>query len=244
MTAAEATPDAPAAEPADLPVDGKHRSLQILPPPFGPERARPRAVVYVHLSGEALTAGTGVARVENVGPVLLGRLRLLLGDHCSINLKPVIDLPSGHTPIDAYEIPASLREQLQLRYPADVFPYAAAASRPIDVDHTIPYLSPDRGGPPGQTRLGNLGPHARRHHRLKTHGRWQVRQPEPGIWLWRSPHGKIYLVNATGTHPLGDTPYAQTIWDGAATNPSELAAEDRRGRRDELSVIGSLTPIG
>jgi hypothetical protein len=244
LTAAEATPDAPAAEPADLPVDGAHRSLQILPPPFGPERARPRAVVYVHLSGEALTAGTGVARVENVGPILLNRLRLLLGDHCSINLKPVIDLPAGHTPIDAYEIPASLREQLQLRYPADVFPYAAAVSRSIDIDHTIPYLSPDRGGPPGQTRLGNLGPHVRRHHNQKTHGRWQVRQPEPGTWLWRSPHGRIYLVNTSGTHPLGDTPYAQTIWDAAASNPSELAAEDRRGRRDQVSVIGSLTPIG
>ena len=111
LTAAAATPDPP----VDPRVGGAHRSLQILPPPFGPERARPRAVVYVHLSGEALTAGTGVARVENVGPILLNRLRLLLGDHCSINLKPVIDLPAGHTPIDAYEIPASLREQLQLR---------------------------------------------------------------------------------------------------------------------------------
>jgi hypothetical protein len=157
----------------------------------GPQRARPRAVVYVHLSAEALTAGTGVARVENVGPVLLGRLRLLLGEHCTIHLKPVIDLPAGHTPIDAYEIPASLREQLQLRYPTDVFPYAAAVNRTIDVDHTIPYLSPDRGGPPGQTRLGNLGPHIRRNHNQKTHGRWQVRQPEPGTWLWRSPHGRI-----------------------------------------------------
>ncbi len=217
MTAAEATPD-----PADR-VDGAHRSLQILPPPFGPERARPRAVVYVHLSGEALTAGTGVARVENVGPILLNRLRLLLGEHCSINLKPVIDLPAGHTPIDAYEIPASLREQLQLRYPADVFPYAAAVSRSIDIDHTIPYLSPDRGGPPGQTRLGNLGPHARRHHNQKTHGRWQVRQPEPGTWLWRSPHGRIYLVNATGTHPLGDTEFAAAIWRAAAGPPQNLA---------------------
>jgi hypothetical protein len=202
---------------------GAHRSLQILPPPFGPERARPRAVVYVHLSGEALTAGTGVARVENVGPVLLNRLRLLLGEHCSINLKPVIDLPSGHTPVDAYEIPASLREQLQLRYPADVFPYAAAVSRPIDVDHTIPYLHPDRGGSPGQTRLGNLGPHVRRHHNQKTHGRWQVRQPEPGTWLWRSPHGRIYLVNGTGTHPLGDTEFAAAIWRAAAGPPQNLA---------------------
>jgi hypothetical protein len=91
--------------------------------------------------------------------VLLARLRALLGDRCSINLNPVIDLPAGHLPVDSYEIPTALREQLQLRYPADVFPYAAAVSRRLDLDHTIPYLSPDRGGPPGQTRIGNLGPH-------------------------------------------------------------------------------------
>ena len=200
-----------------------HPSLQILPSPFGPERARPRAVVYVHLSAEALTAGTGIARVEDVGPVLLSRLRLLLGELCTINLKPVIDLPAGHTPIDAYEIPASLREQLLLRNPADVFPYAAAVSRSIDIDHTIPYLHPDRGGPPGQTRLGNLGPHVRRHHRLKTHGGWQVRQPEPGIWLWRSPHKRIYLVNATGTHPLGDTEFAEAIWRAAGPPQAQVS---------------------
>ena len=63
--------------------------------------------------------------------------------------------------------PDRLREQLLLRNSADVFPYAAAVSRSIDVDHTIPYLSPDKGGPPGQTRLGDLGPHVRRHHRQK-----------------------------------------------------------------------------
>jgi hypothetical protein len=94
-----------------------HRSLQISPPPFRPDRARPRAVVYVHLSEEALSAGLGVARVEDVGPVLLNRLHALLGDHCTISLKPVIDLPAGHTPVDSYEIPARLREQLQLRSP-------------------------------------------------------------------------------------------------------------------------------
>jgi hypothetical protein len=158
LAGAEPTPDPPAAEPTpDPPLDGEHRSLQILPPPFGPERARPRAVVYLHLSAEALTAGAGVARVEDVGPVLLGRLRQLLGEHCTINLKPVIDLPAGHTAVDCYEIPASLREQLLLRNPADVFPYAAV-SRSIDVDHTIPYLSPDRGGPPGQTRSATWDP--------------------------------------------------------------------------------------
>ena len=195
--------------------EGAHRSLQLTPPPFDPDRARPRAVIYVHLSEEALSGGSGVARVEEVGPVLLCRLRFLLGDRCGISLKPVIDLPAGHIPVDSYEIPTRLREQLQLRYPADVFPYAAAVSRRIDVDHTIAYLSTDKGGPPGQTRIGNLGPHVRRHHNYKTSGGWQVRQPEPGTWLWRSPHRRIYLVNATGTHPLGDSEFAQKMWRAA-----------------------------
>jgi Domain of unknown function (DUF222) len=114
--------------------------------------------------------------------------------------------------VDSYEIPASLREQILLRNPADVFPYAAAVSRSIDIDHTIPYLNPDKGGPPGQTRIGNLGPQLRRHHNYKTHGGWQVGQPEPATWLWRAPHGRIYLVNTTGTHPLGDSQFAQAIW--------------------------------
>jgi len=157
-----AEPADPAEEPAcetEVSFDeAAHRSLQISPPPFHPDRARPRAIVYVHLSEEALSGGLGVARVEDVGPVLLNRLHALLGDHCTINLKPVIDLPAGHTPVDSYEIPARLREQLQLRYPADVFPYAAAVNRRIDLDHTIPYISPDRGGPPGQTRIGTLDP--------------------------------------------------------------------------------------
>ena len=180
-------------------------------------------MVYVHLSEEALAAGTGVARVEDVGPVLLGRLRTLLGGRCRISVKPVIDLPAGHIPVDCYEIPARLCEQLQLRYPADVFPFAAGVSRRTELDHTIPYRSPDKGGPPGQTRIGNLGPHVRRHHRHKTHAGWQVRQPEPGTWLWRSPHRRIYLINATGTHPLGDTEFAQAIWR-AARLPQALAA--------------------
>jgi Domain of unknown function (DUF222) len=214
-TAPASTPQAQ--QPSSDPTPGEadetaHRSLQVIPPPFHPDRARPRAIIYIHLSEEAVRAGTGVARVEEVGPVLLHRLRSMLGEHCSISLKPAIDLPAGHIPVDGYEIPARLREQLHLRYPADVFPYAAAVSRRIDLDHTIPYLHPDRGGPPGQTRIGNLGPHTRQHHRYKTHAGWQVRQPEPGTWLWRSPHHRVYLVNATGTHPLGDTAYAQMIW--------------------------------
>jgi hypothetical protein len=193
----------------------------------------------VHLNVEALTAGTGIARVESVGPVLLSRLQLLLGDHCRISLKPVIDLPAGHIPVDCYEIPASLREQLQLRYHADVFPYANTVSRSVDMDHTIPYLSPDKGGPPGQTRIGNLGPHTRYHHRVKTFGGWQVWQPEPGTWLWRSPHGWIYLVNATGTHPFGNTQFAQAIWI-TVSSPALIAHQP--SQRPKIPVATMIQP--
>jgi hypothetical protein len=138
--------------------ESAYRSLQVTAPPFDPDRARPRAVVYVHLSGEALTAATGVARVEEVGPVLLGRLRTLLGERCTINLKPVIDLPAGHTPIDAYEISASLREQVLLRNPADVFPFAAAVNRRIDIDHTIPYSTPTEADRPAKPASATSDP--------------------------------------------------------------------------------------
>ncbi|HCB07627.1 MAG TPA: hypothetical protein DEQ43_25810, partial [Nocardioides bacterium] len=30
-----------------------------------------------------------------------------------------------------------------------------------------------------------------------TFGRWQVRQPFPGIYLWRDPHGVYYLIDHT-----------------------------------------------
>ena len=43
--------------------EATHRSIQITPAPFNPDRARPRAIVYVHLSEAALSAGSGVARV-------------------------------------------------------------------------------------------------------------------------------------------------------------------------------------
>ena len=44
------------------------------------------------------------------------------------------------------------------------------------------------------------------HHRIKTHGRWQVQQPYPGIYVWRDPHGAFYLVDHTGTRRLPAVP--------------------------------------
>jgi hypothetical protein len=70
----------------------------------------------------------------------------------------------------------------------------------MEIDHTTPHA---RGGISG---IGNYGPMSRRHHRIKTHGRWQVQQPFPGIYVWRDPHGAYYLVDHTGTRRITRLP--------------------------------------
>ena len=161
--------------------------------------SRPPVTLYVHLTDATLTSGTGVARIEGIGPVLAQQVRGWLTG-CAVTVKPVIDL-NDQVPVDAYEIPDRLREATQLRSPVDVFPYATNTSRRRDLDHTIPWRPPDRDGPPGQTRLDNLAPMTRFHHRIKTHSNWQVAQPFNGVFVWRTPHGHHYLVDNTGTRP-------------------------------------------
>jgi hypothetical protein len=129
-------------------------------------------------------------------------------------VQPIID-PQDVPPVDGYEIPRRIREAMFLRMPASCSPYATKTQR-MDLDHTKPYIPLARGGPPGQTGVHNLGPLSRLEHRIKTHSRWQVRQPEPGVWIWRSPHRTYYLVTNTGTQHLGDGSFARRIWKAAA----------------------------
>jgi hypothetical protein len=154
----------------------------------------PAIVLYVHLGG------SGVARVEGLGPVTEGWVRATLGERCRFTIRPVFD-PLGQTPVDAYEIPARHRQAVRLMTPADVFPYAANTSVSMQIDHTEAYVhrGPDGKRPKGQSRIGNYGPMATFHHRIKTFGHWICKQPFPGIYLWRDPYDTYYLVDHTGT---------------------------------------------
>lgn len=169
-----------------------------------PEKCRPRTTCYVHLT-PATIQGEGVARAEELGALTRQRLIDLLG-HEHITLKPVLDL-NTEIAADCYEVPARLGEQLHLARPADVFPYAESVSRKQDQDHTVPY---EWRGPPGQTRLSNLGHLVRRHHRIKTFGGWRVYQHE-GTFTWISPHSRIYITDARGTHRVEIHPYANGL---------------------------------
>ena len=185
-------------------------------------RARPRVVLHLHLTDSALRAGDGLARPEHGDPLTLDQAREWLADTgCHVTVRPIVD-PVETAPVDAYEIPYRLRDALFLRDPVDVFPFAQATSRTLDLDHTVPYVPLDRGGPPGQTGLHNLGPLTRSHHRAVTFGGWRRRQPDPGTYLFRSPNGHVFLTSNHGTLRLGATAFAHALW--ASSAPADAAS--------------------
>ena len=175
----------------------------------------PDVTLFVHLSGHdtaacASTRSDGdqsrdvdaegesldrVARIEGHGPVTESWLRGVLGRFARFVVRPVIDL-ADQSPVDAYEVPARHRRAVQLMTPADCFPWGACTSRTMQIDHTDPH------GRGGASQVGNYGQLTLTHHRVKTHGDWQARQPFPGIYLWRDAYGGTYLVDHTGTRTL------------------------------------------
>ena len=179
----------------------------------------PGVTVFVHTY--AGPDREGVARVEGHGPVTEEWVRQLLGPHARFTIQPVLDL-AGQAPVDAYEIPDRHRRAVHLMTPADTFPFASSTSRSMQVDHTIPHA---HGGVSG---IGNYGPMTTRHHRVKTHARWQVQQPFPGIYLWRDQYGAFYLVDHTGTRRLPGTPRRPVTVELWRT-PFEIDIEDYRG---------------
>ena len=167
------------------------------------DRPRPaqrtrKAVVYVHLHEAALLGhASGVARVEGLGPMALAQLRELLG-HAQVTVKPVKDL-SDRVRLSSYEHPTDLKERVRLITGGDRFPYSGSEGIGADFDHPEPF-KPD--GPPGQTGTHNSQPLGRRHHRWKTHAGYTSRQCGDGRYVWRTPHGRYFLVDHRGTRPL------------------------------------------
>jgi hypothetical protein len=168
----------------------------------------PAVVLFAHMYAER--DSDGLARVEGATPLTEEWVRDHLSASARVTVKPVLDL-AGQAPVDAYEVPERHRSAVHLMTPADTFPHSSAVGGlspggpRLQIDHTVAF----RHGAPagaGQSRIGNYGPMTLGHHRLKTHGRWQVQQPFPGIYVWRDPHGVFYLVDHTGTRRI-DTPH-------------------------------------
>jgi antitoxin (DNA-binding transcriptional repressor) of toxin-antitoxin stability system len=167
----------------------------------------PKATLYVHLHEAAIRGAGGVARVEGLSPVTLTGLQTLLA-RTRLTVKPVLDL-SDRVRTTAYEHPESLKERVHLTTNGDYWPYATSTARNVDYDHPIPFRDT---GPPGQTGTHNSGPLGRRHHRWKTHAGYRARQCGAGRYVWLTPNGLGFLVDARGTRRIS-TKHARMILD-------------------------------
>jgi hypothetical protein len=93
----------------------------------------------------------------------------------------------------------------------------------------VPFRHGPEAAGAGQSRIGNYGPMSTPHHRLKTFGRWRVRQPFPGLYVWRDPYGAYYVVDHTGTRALARA-------DAGSLNRSPTQGDAEARSRPALSV--------
>lgn len=116
---------------------------------------RGRGRLFVHLTDTALHTGTGVARIEGVGPIDIAQLHEVIG-HTDVTVTPVLDLRERRR-VDAYEHSEDIKDHVWTQTGGDCFPYTprTATRDAVDFDHAIPY---DDTGPPGQTGPHNSGP--------------------------------------------------------------------------------------
>ena len=182
----------------------------------GSDAPRPRTVVEIvcHLTPAQLAGLDPVMRVmlpSRTGapgqplPMLTETVRGWCGrDDVSLRVLPVLDL-GGHQRVDAYETPSRTRRRLRELAGTCAFPWCERPATSCECDHVVPYdhADPSRGG---ATCECNLAPLCRHHHRLKTFAGWSYTPLEPGVWLWRDPHGQQLLRDRTGTRDVTPAP--------------------------------------
>lgn len=184
--------------------------------------ARPatEVVLHVHVPADAIAASGGdqeqrlTGRVEQVGGRVLTveQIRGWCGrPDALVTVKPVVDL-RDRLVHSGYRPSTRQREHVVLRDRTCTFPWCTRTARRCDVDHVIPYdhdAAAERRPQPGPTSTDNLMALCRRHHRLKTRGRWRVAMQSPGVVVWTSPHGRSYVRDHTGSRPT--TPDAGAV---------------------------------
>ena len=163
--------------------------------------------------------GPNLAATDHLGHILTTQLRDWLTRHGSIaTVTPVVDLNRTDT-VERHDPPETMATQVRLRDPHCVFPHCTRTSHDCDLDHITPWRTPDDtrppngrapdgrppppeppGPPPGATTPDNLAPLCRRHHLVKTAGRWRYQRNPDGTYTWTSRHGRTLLVvPASGT---------------------------------------------
>ena len=129
---------------------------------------------------------TGVAILPTFGPVPIDTARTLAGHSPGwerLCLDPASGLPVA---VDRYQPTARQRAYLAARDERCRFPGCRRPAHRCDIDHT------HDAALGGATCICNLAHFCRRHHTVKHHTAWTVRQRGGGVLEWSSPTGRRY----------------------------------------------------
>lgn len=125
------------------------------------------------------------ATILGRGPIDLEDALHLAAEAPSL-VRVITDPVSGQVlSTDNYRPGEALRRYLRMRDGRCRCPSCNRSAWRSDVDHTIPF---SEGGP---TEAGNLAHLCPGHHTVKHLPGWQVRQLEPGVLEWTTPHGIV-----------------------------------------------------
>jgi hypothetical protein len=89
--------------------------------------------------------------------------------------------------VTSYRAGRMLRHLVIVRHRTCGFPGCSRPAVRCDLDHTVPYK-------PGITCECNLATLCRQHHKTKQAQGWHLTQPQPGVLVWVTPHGRTYTV--------------------------------------------------
>jgi hypothetical protein len=112
--------------------------------------------------------------------------------------------------VDRYRPDETLRRHLRARDEHCRMPGCRRSARRSDIDHT---KDAAKGGPTSETNLAHF---CRRHHTLKHHTAWRVRQRPGGIIEWVSPTSRTYH-----DRPPSTVRFVPTDWLALAVDNSD-----------------------
>ncbi|MDD7927978.1 HNH endonuclease signature motif containing protein [Microbacterium thalli] len=150
-----------------------------------------RAKVQVVVSALTLTGqDDGPADLVGRSPIDAATARELAGDNTAWDRLLTHPVTGTVLECDAYQPTAAMRRLLRARDRHCRFPGCRQPAIRCEIDHT--HAASD-GGP---THVGNLAHLCKRHHEIKHHTRWRVKQLAGGLLVWTSPTGSVYREDA------------------------------------------------
>ncbi|WP_115787312.1 HNH endonuclease signature motif containing protein [Arthrobacter silvisoli] len=161
--------------------------------------------------GNAVAGSPGAGNTAQVPAELDGRhpidpatARILAGQTTAWNRVLTDPITGAVLAVDRYRPGEDLKRLLTARDTRCRFPGCGVKARELDLDHT------HDAALGGTTETANLAGLCRRHHMLKHHSRWKLRQARSGVLEWTSPTGRRHT-----DHP----PMPATSTDGTASKP-------------------------